>query len=141
MGSVFRMARGRCSCREQQPDRLRRAVCDDLLARLEMLRKRLTSAGLQLPTYAEEVQNVQGREVRFQTIFEELTTRKPSSVIRTGNARGRDNFLRRCLADGVSRHHYASDQTAWSAAGCAVGEHARCKGELYAVAPWTEGAS
>jgi hypothetical protein len=82
MGSVFRLAFGRCSCREPQSDQLRRAICDELLARLGILRKRLSNACFQLPAYADEVQTIQGREVRFETIHEDLPDQNMLVVVR-----------------------------------------------------------
>ena len=82
MASAFRLAFGRCSCGEPQSDPLRRAICDELLARLGMLRKRLPNAGFQLPAYADEVQSILGRDVRFETIREDLSDQDVLVVVR-----------------------------------------------------------
>ena len=82
MGSVFRLAFGRCSCGQPQSDPLRRAICDELLARLGMLRTRLSDAGFLLPAYADEVQSIRGREVRFETIREDVSDQKVLIVVR-----------------------------------------------------------
>ena len=82
MGSVFRYASGRCSCREEQPDHLRRAICDELLARLETLRKQLTDPNFEMALYAEEVQSMQGQDVTFETICEVLSDQQAVVVVR-----------------------------------------------------------
>jgi hypothetical protein len=49
-GSTFRFARGRCSCRNEQSDAVRRAVCERLLSRLTEMRTRGGELLLNLPS-------------------------------------------------------------------------------------------
>lgn len=70
MGSVLRIALGRCSCTEQQSDVVRQAVCRELMSQLDHLRSRPASELEHLPPYSESVEVVDGRKVTFETIVE-----------------------------------------------------------------------
>lgn len=82
MGAIFRLAVGRCSCAEPQPDGVRQAVCQALLKRLETLRAMDTGELLRLPPYSTAVAQVEGRTVRFETIRESYPGEKAIIVVR-----------------------------------------------------------
>jgi len=67
-GATFRLAFGRCSCAEPQPDAVRQALCRDLVKRLDVLRGMDTGELLRLPRYSRAVARIEGRSVRFETI-------------------------------------------------------------------------
>jgi hypothetical protein len=70
MASVLRIALGRCSCTDAQPDPTRQAICRELMSQLNQLRSKPASELEQLPPYAESEQVIAGRKVTFETIVE-----------------------------------------------------------------------
>lgn len=70
MASVLRIALGRCSCTEGQPNPQRQAICRELISQLVRLRARPTSELETLPRYATSEQLIAGCTVSFETIVE-----------------------------------------------------------------------
>jgi hypothetical protein len=70
MASVLRVALGRCTCTEPQPDTRRQAVCRTLTERLNVLRAKGSTELERLPSYSEVTETIEGRLVKFETIRE-----------------------------------------------------------------------
>ena len=82
MASIFRVAIGRCSCSEVQPDVMRRTVCDELMRRLNELRESGAGHIAKLPAYSEATEMLEGRPVRFETICEPYPNAEAIVVVR-----------------------------------------------------------
>ena len=82
MGSVLRIALGRCSCMDVQPDATRQAVCREMMSRLTQLRATPASELEKLPAYAETREVIAGRKVTFETIAEPFPEAKIIVVMR-----------------------------------------------------------
>lgn len=82
MASVFRVALGRCSCADPQPNRMRQLVCRELTRRLTVLREKHASYLAQIPRVAETVARIEGRKVTFETIREPLAGTESIVVVR-----------------------------------------------------------
>lgn len=82
MASALRIAIGRCSCRQAQPDAARQAVCREMMAQLAGLRSRPAPDLEKLPSYSETESMVAGRKVTFETIVEPFPDAKFIVVMR-----------------------------------------------------------
>jgi hypothetical protein len=80
--SVLRVALGRCTCTEPQPDTKRQAVCRILTDRLNALRAKEGTELEQLPPYSETEDTIEGHLVRFETIRESYPGAKAIVVMR-----------------------------------------------------------
>ena len=60
---MLRIAVGRCSCTDAQPDPTRQAVCRELMSQLNHLRSKPAAELEKLPPYAETEQVIAGRKV------------------------------------------------------------------------------
>ncbi len=82
MKSVFRLAIGSCSCKENQPDLVRREACKTLAEMLANLHEWEPEPLVALPPFQSEEQSIEGYRVRFETIREEIGEAETAFVVR-----------------------------------------------------------
>lgn len=82
MGVGLRIAFGRCSCTDAQPDATRQAVCREMMSRLARLRATSAAELEKLPGHAETEEIIAGRKVTFETFVEPFPNGKIIVVIR-----------------------------------------------------------